>query len=209
MRVGGIFKPNSLVGSYVVSDAYFIAHFDDPLPIVALVAARPRSGNLLPALKHTLRAYPSLKIRTRAQFEQDEQNNVNSLLDLVYVLLALAVLVALIGIVNTLMLSVFERTREIGLLRAVGMTRRQVISMISSESIVIALFGAVVGIVVGSLLGAALAGSLRDNGVTVVSVPIARLVAFLVIAGVMGLLASIWPSVRASKLDVLGAIATE
>lgn len=209
MRVGGIFALNSLVGSYVVSDAYYVAHFSDPLPSAVLVAASPRAGNLVPELSRALRAYPSLKIRTRAQFEQDQQNSIDSTLNLVYVLLALAVLVALIGIVNTLLLSVFERTREIGLLRAVGMTRRQVVDMICSEAVVIALFGAVVGIVLGGVLGVALAGALRDNGVPVVSLPVGSLVIFLVIAGVMGLIAAVWPAARAAKLNLLEAIATE
>ena len=117
--------------------------------------------NLGPALNRVLTPYANVGYKTRAQFEQSQQNKINQELGLVYVLLALAVLVALIGIVNTLMLSVFERTREIGLLRAVGMKRRQVRSMIRSESVIVALFGAVVGIVIGACLGVALASSLR------------------------------------------------
>jgi putative ABC transport system permease protein len=209
VRVGGIFKPNSLVGSYVVSDAFFRSHFEGALPDALLIRSSPRAGNLEAALKRALRAYPNLNIRTRQQFERSEQSQVNSLLGLVYVLLALAVVVALIGIVNTLMLSVFERTREIGLLRAVGMTRGQVKLMIRAESVVIALFGAVVGSVIGTALGAAMAGSLRYSGVTEVSVPVGRLIVFLVIAGLLGLGAAIWPARRAAKLDVLQAIATE
>ena len=100
-------------------------------------------------------------VQTRAEFERSQQAKVNQLVGLVYVLLALAILVALIGVINTLMLSVFERTHEIGLLRAVGMKRRQVRSMIRSESVVIALFGAVVGVLIGTALGIAMASSLR------------------------------------------------
>ena len=124
-------------------------------------------------------------------------------------LLALAILIALIGIVNTLMLSVFERTHEIGLLRAVGMKRRQVRAMIRSESVIIALFGAVVGIVIGTGLGVALASSLRNNGVTNIAVPIASLIGFLVLSGLLGLVAASWPARRAANLDVLAAIAAE
>jgi putative ABC transport system permease protein len=209
LRIGGIFKPNTLVGSYVVGDAYFRAHFDNPLPDTLLIRSAPGAGNLETTLKRALTAYPNLNIRTRKQFEQNEQSQVNGLLGLVYVLLALAVMVALIGIVNTLMLSVFERTREIGLLRAVGMTRPQVKRMIRTESVVIAVFGAVVGVVVGTALGAALAGSLRNNGVTDVSIPFGRLILFLIIAALLGLGAATWPARRAAKLDVLQAIATD
>ncbi len=209
LRVGGIFKPNTLVGSYVVGDAYFRAHFDNPLPDTLLIRSAPGAGDLEMTLKQALTAYPNLNIRTRKQFEQNEQSQVNALLGLVYVLLALAVMVALIGIVNTLMLSVFERTREIGLLRAVGMTRPQVKRMIRAESVVIAVFGAVVGVVIGTALGAALAGSLRNNGVTDVSIPFARLILFLIIAALLGLGAATWPARRAARLDVLQAIATD
>ena len=104
-----------------------------------------------------------MKVQTRAQFEKSQQAQVNQLLGLVYALLALAVVIALIGIVNTLMLSVFERTHEIGLLRAVGMKRRQVRAMIRSESVILAVFGALIGIVVGTGLGIALVASLKPR----------------------------------------------
>ena len=125
-------------------------------------------------------------------------------------LLALAVLIALIGIVNTLMLSVFERTREIGLLRAVGMKRRQVRAMIRSEAVIVALFGAVVGIVVG-------AGPRRRAGLVAASTtasPTSRsrspsLIAFLILSALLGLIAATWPARRAANLDVLAAIASE
>src|ERR1019366_3825205 len=139
MQVGGIFKPNSLLGSLLVSDKYYLSHFDNPLPVAALVrsaAGATAAGKA--ALNAGLRAYPNLTIQTQAEFKASQQKKVNQLLGLVYVLLALAVLIALIGIVNTLMLSVFERTHEIGLLRAVGMKRRQIRAMIRSESVILA-----------------------------------------------------------------------
>ena len=128
---------------------------------------------------------------------------------MIYVLLALAVLIALIGIVNTLMLSVFERTHEIGLLRAVGMRRPQVRWMIRSESVIIAVFGAVVGIVVGTGLGLAMSSALRNNGVTTLAVPFPTLIIFLILSGLLGLGAASWPARRAAGLDVLKAIAAE
>ena len=210
MRVGGIFSPNPLVGSFVTGDAYFRSHFSDPQPVAVLLRTAPGAPNLNPTLNnHILNPYANVSSKTRTQFENDQENQINSLLNLIYVLLALAVLIAMLGIVNTLMLSVFERTREIGLLRAVGMRRRQVRAMIRSESVIIALFGAVLGIVIGGALGAAFASSLRNNNVTAVSVPIPTLVIFLVVAAVLGLLAASWPARRAADLDVLSAIATE
>ena len=107
------------------------------------------------------------------------------------------------------MLSVFERTHEIGLLRAVGMKRRQVRAMIRSEAIIVGLLGGVVGIVRGTVVGAALAYALRNNNVTTVSIPVADLIGFVILSALLGLAAATWPARRAANLDVLAAIATE
>jgi putative ABC transport system permease protein len=160
-------------------------------------------------VEHALTSYPNVQVQTRAEFEAKQTAQVNQLLGLVYALLALAVLIALIGIVNTLMLSVFERTHEIGLLRAVGMKRRQIRAMIRSESVILAVFGAVIGIIVGTLLGIALSWSLKSQGITNISVPVQSLIIFLVLAAVLGLIAASWPARRAARLDVLAAIAAE
>jgi putative ABC transport system permease protein len=208
MTIGGIYKSNPLLGSYVTGDRFFVSHFDNPLPIGVLLSA-PGAHGLLTALNDALGPYANVSAKTRAQFEADEQASVNQLLGLVYVLLALAILIALIGIVNTLMLSVFERTREIGLLRAVGMKRRQVRSMIRSESVIVGLLGGILGIVRGTVVGVAFAYALRNNGVTTVSVPVASLIGFVVLAALLGLAAATWPARRAANLDVLAAIATE
>jgi putative ABC transport system permease protein len=209
MRIGGIFKPNPLAGSFFAGDRFFRSHFDNPLPVVVLLATRPGAPDINPTLNRILTPYANVSSKTRAQFQSSQKHQINQLLGLVYVLLALAVLVALIGIVNTLMLSVFERTREIGLLRAVGMRRRQVRSMIRAEAVIIALFGAVVGIVIGTGLGAALASALRDNGVTTIAVPVPSLLGFLLLAAVLGLAAAAWPAHRAANLNVLTAIAAD
>jgi putative ABC transport system permease protein len=210
MRVGGIFKPNALLGSYVVSDSFFLAHFTNPLPFAVLLKmAHGTSATASRAIDQGLAANPGLKVQTRAQFEKSQQQQVNELLGLVYALLALAILIALIGIVNTLMLSVFERTHEIGLLRAVGMRRRQVRTMIRAESVILSLFGAVIGIVIGTVLGASFADALKQQGITDIVVPVGSLVIFLVIAALLGLAAASWPARKAAKLDVLSAIAAE
>jgi putative ABC transport system permease protein len=207
IRVGGIFRANPLIGSYVVGDAFFGAHFHDPLPIAVLVRAEPVVGHVERAINDYLDAYANVGVQTRAQFEQSQRAKVNQELGLVYVLLALAVVVALIGIVNTLMLSVFERTRELGLLRAVGMKRRQVRAMIRSEAVIVAVFGAIIGVIVGTGLGVAFAASLKDQGITTIVVPFASLLGFLILAAVLGLAAASWPARRAGRLDVLAAIA--
>ena len=209
LRIGGIFRPNALLGSYVVGDRYFLAHFDNPLPVAVLLATADTSHATASAIHAGLHAYPGLKIQTRAEFQKSQQAMVNQLLGLVYALLALAVVIALIGIVNTLMLSVFERTHEIGLLRAVGMKRRQVRVMIRSESVILAVFGAIIGIIVGTALGAAFSASLKQQGITDVVIPGSSLLIFLVLSVVLGLGAASWPARRAAKLDVLRAIATD
>ena len=207
LRIGGIYKANALIGSYLVSAAFFLAHFP-PQPPAGLLL-RTGGGAADSAVTKALAAYPNLQIQTRAQFEQAAGVQVNQLLGLVYALLGLAVIIALIGIVNTLMLSVFERTHEIGLLRAVGMRRRQVRAMIRSEAVILSVFGAIVGIVIGTALGLALVASLRQQGITDIVVPVSNLVVFLVLAAVLGLIAASWPARRAARLDVLAAIATE
>ncbi len=209
LRVGGIFQPNALIGSYLVGDQYFLNHFNNPLPVAVLLQTSAGSQLTSHTVDRGLRAYPNLKIQTRAGFEKSQQAQVNQLLALVYALLALAVVIALIGIVNTLMLSVFERTHEIGLLRAVGMKRSQVRAMIRSESVILSVFGAIIGIIVGTALGAAFAASLKHQGVTDIVIPGGSLVIFLILAALLGLGAAIWPARRAGRMDVLTAIATD
>jgi putative ABC transport system permease protein len=208
MRIGGIFQDNQLIGSYLVSEAFFLPHFQNPLPGAVLLRTDGSPG-VQQAVQHALAAYPNVQVQSRTQFENSQSGQVNQLLGLVYALLALAVLIAMIGIVNTLMLSVFERTHEIGLLRAVGMRRRQVRAMIRSESVILAIFGAVIGIIVGTLLGLALVSSLHSQGITSTVVPGKNLVIFLVLAALLGFIAASWPARRAARLDVLAAIASE
>jgi putative ABC transport system permease protein len=208
MTIGGIFKTNALLGSYVVSNGFFLSHFDQTLPIAVL--ARISSGATgEQAVTTALADFPNVQVQSKAEFEKSQKQQVDKLLGLVYALLALAVIIALIGIINTLMLSVFERTREIGLLRAVGMTRRQIRSMVRAESVILALFGALVGIVIGTGLGLALVSSLRSQGIGSTAVPVAELIGFLALAALLGLFSATFPARRAARLDILAAIATD
>jgi putative ABC transport system permease protein len=207
VRIGGIYQANAVIGSYLVSAPFFLRHFS-PQP-AALLLRTSGGGAVAGAVTRALARYPNAQVQTRAQFEQTQTASVNQLLGLVYALLALAVLIALIGIVNTLMLSVFERTREIGLLRAVGMKRRQVRAMIRSEAVILAIFGAIIGVVIGAGMGIALVSALKQQGITDTVVPASSLVAFLFLAALLGLLAATWPARRAARLDVLAAIAAQ
>jgi putative ABC transport system permease protein len=160
------------------------------------------------AARQALAGFPDAELSTTASFAVTSTEWVDSLLGILYVLLALSVLISLFGIVNTLVLSVFERTRELGMLRAVGMTRRQVRRMIRHESVVTALIGATLG----TLLGLALAGlatyALSDEGLQY-AVPFGTLVAFGIVAVIAGMLAAILPARRAARLDVLTALQYE
>jgi putative ABC transport system permease protein len=145
----------------------------------------------------------------RVEFRQSQQDQLNSFLAVIFVLLALSLVIALIGIANTLALSVFERTREIGLLRAVGMTRRQLRRAIRWEAVIIAIFGAILGLILGVIFGVAAVVAIPDTFINTVSIPYGSLVVYLVIAGLAGILAAILPARRAARLNVLDAISHE
>jgi putative ABC transport system permease protein len=160
------------------------------------------------ALKSAIASFPDAKVVTRSKFKDDSTKWITQLLSIFYVLLGLAVIISLFGIVNTLALSVFERTRELGMLRAIGMSRRQVRRMIRHESIVTSLMGAVLGMVLGVFLAGLVTIALSGDGL-VFSVPVGGLVAFTIVAIVAGMLAAIGPARRAGRLNVLNALQYE
>src|SRR5579863_3431482 len=207
LRIGGIYQSNALIGSYLVGSAFFMSHYTARPPGALLLRTTGTTADN--AVTSALAPFPNIQVQTKAQFEQAQVSSINQILGLVYALLALAVIIALIGIVNTLMLSVFERTREIGLLRAVGMRRRQVRTMIRSEAVILSIFGAIIGIIIGTGMGVALVSSLKNQGINDTVVPWSSLVIFLILAAVLGLIAASWPARRAAKLDVLAAIAAQ
>jgi len=152
---------------------------------------------------------PTARVQTFEELQSDTEQQINQLLNLITGLLALAVIIALIGVTNTMTLSVFERTREIGLLRAVGLSRRQTRRMIRAEASIIAVFGAVLGIAIGLFFAWAILQALRDEGFTAFVIPFATLAIWIVVTGVLGVVFAILPAWRASRLDVLEAIAYE
>jgi putative ABC transport system permease protein len=157
------------------------------------------------AVKHR---YPTVDVQNQSQLKDQQESQVNQLLGLVYALLSLAVIVSLFGIVNTLALSIHERTRELGMLRAVGMSRRQVRTMVRYEAVITALIGAILGTVLGVVFAALVSRPLADEGFGL-SYPIPTLIMLLVLAAVAGVIAAIGPARRASRLDVLRALAYE
>ncbi|MGZ8743430.1 MAG: ABC transporter permease [Nocardioides sp.] len=152
---------------------------------------------------------PTVTVKDQAGFADEQRAPIDQMLLLIYALLGLALVIAVLGIVNTLALSVIERTREVGLLRAIGLGRGQLRRMIRLEAIVIAVLGAVLGVGMGIVFGLALMTSLADEGLEVVQVPFGQLALYVVAAGLVGVLAAVFPARRAARLDVLRAIATE
>ncbi len=191
------------LGPITVSDHAFDTAFENQRDRLAFVTTTDAG-----ALKHALAGYPDAKVLTKDGFIDDMTADIDSLLAIFMVLLALAVIVSLFGIVNTLVLSTFERTRELGMLRAVGMTRRQVRRLIRHESIITALLGAAMGIAAGLGIAALLAQVFADDGITF-AVPAGSLVAFVIVAIAAGVLAAIMPARRAARMDVLTALAYE
>ena len=159
-------------------------------------------------LESAVKGFADAKIQTRDEFKRNFEAPINKLLNLLYALLALSVIVSLVGIINTLVLTVFERTREIGMLRAVGMTRRQVRMMIRYESIVTALMGAALGMAVGLFLAAVVTHALSSSGI-VFAIPWSQLIYFVIAAIVVGVLAAVVPARRAARLNVLQALQYE
>ena len=180
--------------------------FDD---WVAVKAATTEPEASLALIEDVLSAYPQVSLEDRQQFQENAESDLNTVLALVNVFLLFALVVALVGIVNTLTLSVFERTHEIGLLRAVGMTRRQLRRVIRWEAATIALYGALIGVVLGLAFGVALSVAIPDNIIDRVSVPGAQMVGLVLVAVAFGLLAAVFPSYRAGRMNVLEAIAAD
>jgi putative ABC transport system permease protein len=207
LTVVGIFQPPrvaELLGGVVISQQAFDRTFARPSNSLTLINGSPTQAGLDKALA----AFPDAKAQTKTAYVKAQSSFINTMLNLLYVLLALSVVVSLFGMVNTLVLSVFERTRELGMLRAVGMTRRQARRMVRHESVITALIGAALGLPLGIMLAAAVTHALGKYGVTF-SVPVASLVVFAVAAMIAGVLAAIAPARRASRLNVLEALQYE
>jgi putative ABC transport system permease protein len=211
IRIGGIYTANALVSGYIVSLATMAPNVPSARDdiVLANAAGGVSPGDAEAALHHDVGAFPLLMAMSRSEYRIFVGASLDSFLNLITTLLAFAIIIAVLGIANTLALSVLERTREIGVLRALGMTRSQTRSMVRWESVIISLLGAVLGLAVGLGLGVVVAGSLHDLGITNVAIPGGNLILYAVAAGVFGVLAAIIPTIRAARVDILRAIATE
>ncbi|SOB83815.1 ABC transporter permease [Streptomyces sp. 1331.2] len=215
LQVGVVFAKSSLYAdaSFVdvatMAKAVPAAEVPEPRTFFAKASSGADAGKTLTALEDALKEYPQLSVKDQAGYKELVQSQVNTLLYLIYGLVGLSITVAVLGVVNTLALSVVERTREIGLLRAIGLSRRQLRRMIRLESVVIAVFGAVLGTGLGLAWGVTAQRVLRDQGLGTLSVPTTTIAITLVSSVAIGLVAALVPAFRAGRMNVLAAIATD
>ncbi len=207
--VGTIASEN--FGNYVITESAYIVGFSNPTDY--LVFANSVDGVAIAdaraAIDGVAAEYPNVKVQNKSELVADAEMQIDQMLVFFTGLLFLAIIIAVLGITNTLALAIIERTREIGLLRAVGMVRRQVRRMIRWEAVIIALFGAVMGVGVGLFLGWAVVRALAESGLGLFAVPVSQIVVLVLLAALAGMIAAIYPSWKASRLNVLEAIAYE
>ncbi len=209
--VGGIYDDSQLLGDWLASGDLYRQLTPSRLLTdeVVLVKAAPGAdqASLRTGLEQATDPLVVVTVQDREEFKGTQASQINALLAVLYGLLALAIVIAVLGIINTLALSVVERRREIGMLRAVGVLRPQLRRTIYLESMLIAVFGALVGLAMGLVFGSLFVRTLRDQGLDQLSVPVSQAVLMLVLAGLVGVLAALWPAVRAARTPPLAAIA--
>ena len=210
LTVEGIYAANQAVGTTVVSLETFVATGGAELDryLFLDVADGSAAESVRSAIQTAIDPYPVVTLKDQDEFAGEQKGQVDQILMLINALLVLSVLIAVLGIVNTLAMSVLERTREIGLLRAVGMTRGQLRRTVRLESVLISVYGSSLGLALGGLLGISLTRALSDQGISELVVPGGRLVLFLALGALIGVLAAVWPARRAARMKVLDAIAT-
>jgi putative ABC transport system permease protein len=210
LKVVGIYKRTYVVASGITPFSTVVAGKVQRADSNIAVNAKP--GVDKAALARNLDAatqdFPTVTVQNQHDFAEAQRSQVNQLLYLIYALLGLAIIIAVLGIVNTLALSVIERTREVGLLRAVGLSRSQLRRMVRLEAIAIAVLGALLGIGSGLVFGIVLQNAVADQGITTLGIPWVRLALFVLVSGFVGVLAAVLPARRASRLDVLKAISS-
>jgi putative ABC transport system permease protein len=210
LTVGGVYEPpkgSAAFGDVTISATRFDQLYSNPQNVFTFIDVEGGvSAASTQALQSALSGFPDAKLQTKSQFKHNQLQGLTLLLNLLYVLLSLSIIVSLFGIVNTLVLTVFERTRELGMLRAVGMTRRQMRRMIRYESVNTALIGAVLGIVLGIVLASLLVARVKFISF---APPVVSLIVFAIVAVIAGVFAAIFPARRAARLNVLEALQYE
>nr|WP_235569360.1 FtsX-like permease family protein [Nocardia sp. Root136] len=211
LTIAGVYADSPLLGPMVVDPGIYEQLMPQSLRTNVFVLVKAAPGTDLTAMRTNLEKatepFVVVQVQDHEQFKGAQGQQINTLLAILYGLLALAVVIAVLGIINTLALSVVERRREIGMLRAVGTQRAQVRRTIYLESMLIAIFGAIVGLVLGIALGVGFLRTLRDMGIDQITIPWSQLVIVLVASAVVGVLAAVWPGVRAARTPPLAAIA--
>lgn len=210
MEILGTFG-NADFGQYILNRDFYNTVYDNPFDslVLATVAPGVDISEARVAADAIAEPYANVQIQNKDELVAEIEGQIDALLQLIFALLFLAIVIAILGITNTLALSIIERTREIGLLRAVGMTRRQTRRMVRWEGVIIALFGAVMGTGIGLFLGWAVVLALADEGLGSFAIPWGQIAVLVVASGVAGVVASIYPARKASRMNVLDAIAYE
>ncbi|MET8623499.1 FtsX-like permease family protein [Kitasatospora sp. NPDC004669] len=211
LTVGGVYEKGGILGPVLLANSEIAKH--EAKPYIADVLVKGKDGataELKQSLKDATGTNPVIEVKSKQDVRDGFSQVITFALNLMYGLLGMAVLIAVLGVINTLAMSVFERKREIGMLRAIGLDRRGIKRMVRLESVVISLFGAGVGLLLGCFIAWAINGTLKSSlaGLTTV-LPYDQLAMFLALAGLVGLVAAIWPARRASKLDILSSIKTD
>ena len=211
LTVAMVYAENAAAGNWILGLDAFEANYPDQTDVQVFVkkAEGVPSAEALAAVEGVADDFPGVSVLDQTEYKEEQMAFVDQMLGLVYALLALAIIIALLGIGNTLALSIVERTRELGVLRAVGMTRQQLRSAIRWESVIIAVQGALLGLIIGLFFGWALVTALEDEGLNTFAVPVTSLVVVVVLAALAGVVAAVLPARRAARLDVLRAVVTE
>ncbi|MEO5899366.1 MAG: FtsX-like permease family protein [Ilumatobacteraceae bacterium] len=201
---------SNIFGDYITNRAMYTNTSNPVFDAVVVVAQKPGASTsaVTAEIKQIVDQYPTAKFQTKADYITSQTDQVDTFLNFIYALLLMSVFIAILGIVITLLLSVYERRRELGLMRAVGTTRSQVAGSTVWESVLTALIGAVMGVVLGLVLGWVVVRALRDQGLTAFAVPTGTIIVFTILAIVVAVIAAVWPARRAAKSDILSAIAT-
>jgi putative ABC transport system permease protein len=210
LKVAGIYQNNALANDLIVPISERMKFFNPNVQIAFVTLAGGASlGDVQTRLDTALTDYPTLDVQDQSTYTAQQTAQIDQIMVVFQGFLVLAIIIAAIGIVNTLALSVLERTRELGMLRAIGMTRKQVKRMVRTESVIIALFGALLGVVVGVGFGIALQRALSGQGIETLALPWVQLIIYVVVAAIIGVLAAVLPARRAAKLNILNAIQAE